>query len=174
MTLSEVNNYGFEVQNSRELHSGFQTIPNSFVPGHGTTLQRQYYSFLDTTASAGTPYYRLKQIDLDGSVHYTEAIRVLPTTVPAGDLPRMFELHQNSPNPFNPATVIRFDVPTLSHVTLAVYDLLGRQMTTLLDEIKPPGYYSLTFDGNTFASGVYYYRLTAGSFTKTRAMVLVK
>ncbi len=174
MTISEINNYGFEVQRSSLQQTGFATIPNSFVPGHGTTLEPQYYSYLDTTATPALPFYRLRQIDLDGTPHYSDAIHVVITSVDDRNVPRDFALHQNSPNPFNPVTQIRFDVPVQTHVRLLVYDVLGREVKRLVDEVHQPGFYAVAFDGSALASGVYYYRLVAGPFTATRAMVFVK
>lgn len=174
MTISEINNYGFEVQKSNGQHAGFETIPNSFVPGHGTTLDPQYYSYLDTLAAPALPYYRLKQIDLDGTVHYNGAIHVTVTSVADRALPREFALHQNFPNPFNPVTEIQFDVPNQTHVKITLYDVLGREVMRLVDEVKQPGFHAVKFDGQTRASGVYFYRINAGTFSATRAMVLVK
>lgn len=174
MTISEINNYGFEIQRSSTQHAGFETIPNSFVPGHGTTLDPQYYNYLDTTATPALPYYRLKQIDLDGTAHYTGAIHVMVTSVDDRMLPNTFALYQNSPNPFNPLTHIRFDVPTQTHVRITLYDLLGREVVKLVDEVKEPGVHTVAFDGRAQASGVYFYRIVAGAFAATRAMVLVR
>lgn len=82
-TLSETNNYGFFIQKSRSATTGFADIPNSFVPGHGTTLEPQHYSWTDQNTSSGTWYYRLKQMDLDGTVHYTDPVQVY---VPEGQI----------------------------------------------------------------------------------------
>ena len=90
------------------------------------------------------------------------------------ELPQTFALSQNYPNPFNPATEIGFEVPTATRVRLAVYDPLGRELVLLVDEEKTPGSYSVRFDARGFASGVYLYRLEAGSFSMVRKMVLLK
>ncbi len=89
-------------------------------------------------------------------------------------LPQEFFLWQNYPNPFNPRTGIRYQVAEVSNVKLIVYDLLGRELMVLVNERKLPGQYEVTFDGSGLASGVYYYRLTAGSFTAVRKMILLK
>jgi hypothetical protein len=91
-----------------------------------------------------------------------------------GQVPVSFELSQNYPNPFNPRTGIRYQVPGASDVKITVYDMLGREVSVLVNERKLPGNYEASFDGSGLASGVYYYRLTAGSFVQTRAMMLVK
>lgn len=83
-------------------------------------------------------------------------------------------LHQNYPNPFNPSTTIRFQIPEPAKVTIKVYDVLGREITTLLDEEKKAGKYEFFFDAHSFASGIYFYRIQTGSFVKTNKMILLK
>jgi hypothetical protein len=82
MTISETNNYGFEVQRSPNAPNNFQTIPGSFIPGHGTTTEPHYYSYVDDNPGAGTWYYRLKQIDLDGTTHFTDPVFVIIAGTP--------------------------------------------------------------------------------------------
>ena len=91
-----------------------------------------------------------------------------------GNLPKSFALGQNYPNPFNPTTTINYDIPARSYVTLVVYDILGRRVETLVNGEKHPGHYEVTFDASRLPSGVYLYRLQAGSFTSVRKMILVK
>jgi hypothetical protein len=88
--------------------------------------------------------------------------------------PKEFSLHQNYPNPFNPTTSLSFVIGHSSFVSLKVYDLLGREVATLVDEVKPAGAHTVSFDASQLSGGVYYYRLWAGSFTQTRKMVLAK
>lgn len=90
------------------------------------------------------------------------------------DIPASYALHQNYPNPFNPTTRIVFDLPLGSHVKLAVFDVVGREIATLIDEEQQAGFKSVEFASNRFASGVYFYRLTAGAFVATRKMVVMK
>ena len=91
-----------------------------------------------------------------------------------GALPREFRLEQNYPNPFNPTTTIRYAVPNPSHVKLTLYDMLGRRVTTLIDEEKPAGEYEFTIDAKHLASGIYFYMMEAGAFTQTRKFTLVR
>jgi hypothetical protein len=90
------------------------------------------------------------------------------------EVPTAFSLAQNYPNPFNPATEIRFAVPVAGGVELKIFDLLGREITTLVNEVKQPGIYTVTWDAAAQASGVYFYRLKAGSFVDTKKLVLLR
>ncbi|HEY9167078.1 MAG TPA: FG-GAP-like repeat-containing protein [Candidatus Kryptonia bacterium] len=92
----------------------------------------------------------------------------------AAFLPKGFMLYQNYPNPFNPVTVIRFEVPKAEHVLLTIYDVLGRKVETLVDGNISPGYYEFPFDGTRLSTGVYFYRLSAGSFKQVKKMLLLK
>ncbi len=89
-------------------------------------------------------------------------------------IPIYYSLSQNYPNPFNPITKINFSVPKANLVTLKVFDILGRELVTLVNEIKQPGYYMVDFDGTNLASGVYYYRMESGSFSETKKLMLIK
>jgi hypothetical protein len=89
-------------------------------------------------------------------------------------VPMVYSLQQNYPNPFNPSTSIRFNIPKLSHAKLVVYDVVGREVAVLVNEMKQPGSYEAVFNAENFASGVYFYRLDAGDFTDVKKMVLVK
>ena len=89
-------------------------------------------------------------------------------------VPKTFSLYQNYPNPFNPSTKISFALPMQEFVTLKVYDVLGRQVKVLLNEIKEPGNYDINFDASRLPSGTYFYTLTAGSFTQTKKMLMIK
>ncbi|MFN0156823.1 MAG: T9SS type A sorting domain-containing protein [Bacteroidota bacterium] len=88
--------------------------------------------------------------------------------------PRSFALVQNYPNPFNPKTVINYQQATSNWVTLKVFDMLGREVAVLVDEVKGPGEHSVSFDGSSLASGVYLYRLSAGGSVATKKLVLLR
>ena len=180
-TATELNNQGFEIQRSND-NKTFNRI--GFIEGKGTTTETQEYSFRDNTLTAeGKYFYRLKQIDHDGTYNYSEMIEI-----DYNYLPTNFSLFQNYPNPFNPSTKIKFTVPagtqrTVS-VQLKVYDVLGNEVATLLNEEKPAGIYEIEFSaiggstsgGNayTITSGIYFYKLTAGNFAETKKMILIK
>jgi len=88
--------------------------------------------------------------------------------------PTNYKLYQNYPNPFNPFTTIRFSIPTSGNINLKIYDILGREIKTLLNEFKPIGTYEVSFDGSGLASGVYFYQLRTGDFVETKKMILMK
>jgi hypothetical protein len=163
-TASELNNAGFEVER-RSQGGSWNTL--GFVRGAGTTTEGRSYSFVDTRA-AGTVQYRLKQVDFDGAFEYSNVIEV------NAGLPKTFALEQNYPNPFNPTTVISYQLPVASEVSLKVYDVLGREVMTLVNGRQDAGSYNLTLNAANLSSGVYFYRLQAGNFVATKKMMLVK
>ncbi|MEK9137670.1 MAG: T9SS type A sorting domain-containing protein, partial [Bacteroidota bacterium] len=184
-TLSEINNYGFYVERRRENETMYTELPNSFVPGHGTTNEPHYYSFVDSTfTSPGTYHYRLRQVDLDGTIHHTDPITINVTTLSVGEeVPHVYALFQNYPNPFNPETEIRFTVEARVRAILEVFNMLGQRVATLHDDVAEPGrHYRVGFGGSALASGVYFYRLQAGDpslrsgqwFTQTRRLLLLR
>lgn len=90
------------------------------------------------------------------------------------NLPKTFQLNQNYPNPFNPITTIKYAVPKTSYIRLEVYNALGQRVTTLVDESKTVGYYSIKFNATQFASGLYFYRLISKEFTKVKKLIVIK
>jgi hypothetical protein len=89
-------------------------------------------------------------------------------------IPTEYNLEQNYPNPFNPVTQITFDIPKNGFVTLKIYDVLGREITTLVNGVKNPGRYIVEFDGSQYSSGIYFYRLESDEFTDVKKMILIK
>ncbi len=175
VTASEINNYGFYVQCRLDSNEIFKDLPNCFVTGHGTTNEEHQYSFTHCTGVAGKYAYRLKQVDLDGTVHYPQ-VATLKSGQPslAAEKPTEFSLSQNYPNPFNPSTTIRYGLPHKSAVQLVVFNTLGQQVATLVQEEREAGYHDVIFDGAGLSSGVYFYTLTAGSYTQTRKLLLLR
>jgi hypothetical protein len=122
-------------------------------------------------------YWRVQATNAGGNGPYSVIFRFLPFLdgIPGiQGIPTKYELYSNYPNPFNPQTLIRFDIPKGSFTTLKVYDVLGSEVQTLVNEYKQPGAYSIEFDGSNLASGIYFYRIESASFTSVKKMVLVK
>lgn len=172
-TLSEINNYGFEIERAFHL-TNFQTIPNVFIPGNGTTNEPRHYRYTDSNATPGQRRYRLKQFDLDGTVHLSEPIHVDVVTTVGDQTLAEFALCQNFPNPFNPSTTIRYALSERSHVRLEVYNLLGECVSVLANEERSAGTYSVQFDATGLASGIYYYRLQSDGQIATKKLVLMR
>ena len=164
-TATETNDMGFEIQ-KRNGNNEYQKI--GFVPGHGTTTESYKYSYTDSKIASDNYYYRLKQIDLDGTFQYSNEVSVNIS------IPLEFALKQNYPNPFNPTTKINYQIPKASFVTLRVYDVLGKEVATLVNEEKSAGSYEFQFDGSELSSGIYFYKLNAGSFTQINKMTMIK
>ncbi len=163
-TATEVNNSGFEIQRSSN-NLNFAKI--GFVKGNGTTTKANEYSFVDENTN-GHLYYRLKQVDLDGSYKYSQIVEVNISN------PVSFALNQNYPNPFNPSTTISYSVPEKSFVTLKVYDVLGNEVASLVNSQTEAGEHSVNFNASNLSSGVYYYQITAGNNVATKKLMLLK
>ncbi len=166
ITASELNNYGFEIQ---RLIDNNKWEMAGFVPGKGTTTAKNYYTFSDPISYDGEINYRLKQIDYDGTFIYSEII----TLIIEGS-PPYFSLSQNFPNPFNNSTIITYQISKDVFVTLKVYDVLGNEVATLIEENKKAGHYKLTFSANDISTGIYFYKLTAGEYNGTKKLILLK
>ena len=162
-TATETNNAGFEIQRSID-NKEFVTI--GYVEGKGTITERQTYSYVDNVSGRNF-YYRLKQVDFNGSFKYSNIIEV--KTVPA-----KFGLFQNYPNPFNPTTKIQYSIPQSGYISLKVFNMLGQEVTTLFEGYQRAGNYSVSFNATGLASGIYFYRLNCDSFVETKKLILLK
>ncbi len=174
-TLSEINNYGFYVQRKETSAAVWTDLSGSFVPGHGTTATPHDYVYTDGTATPGELAYRLRQVDTNGASYFTGAINVSITTdVPVAGLPAAFDLGQNYPNPFNPVTNIAFSLPAAETVSLKVFDVLGREVSDLIEGPVAAGSYTIRFDVSHLASGAYIYRLVTPTHTAVMKLVVLK
>lgn len=165
ITATELNNSGFDVEKSLD-NNNWNKI--GFVSGNGTSTEVHNYSFTDQTPFVGTSYYRLKQIDFDGTTEYSNTIEVNYGSVSD------FALEQNYPNPFNPSTKIKYAIKEKGNVELKIFDMLGSEITTLVNEEQSAGHYEVIFDASHLSSGVYLYTIKSGSFVQTRKMLLMK
>jgi hypothetical protein len=166
-TATELNNKGFDIERTG---TSLQQIWGKigFVPGFGTTTEPHSYSFIDSELESGKYLYRLKQIDFDGSFEYSDEVEIEIS------IPLKYELTQNYPNPFNPSTTIKYSIPKAVTVQLKVYDVLGNEVATLVDEYKPAGTYEVEFDASGLTSGIYFYQLKTEGFVETKKMILMK
>ncbi len=166
-TATELNNYGFEIERKSEIESEWKIV--GLIPGAGTSTENKKYSYTDKSLNqAGRYYYRLKQMDNDGSFSYSSEIKVEYFQ------PNEFLLKQNYPNPFNPNTNIEFVLGEDSFVKLEVYNSLGEKVADLLNENKEQGIYKINFNSNKLPSGIYIAKMEAGSKIQTIKMSLLK
>jgi hypothetical protein len=169
-TASETNNSGFSIE---RMSAGSEYTEVGFVPGFGTTSEPKSYSFEDNNLRTGTYTYRLKQIDFDGTFEYSNEVEVDVIA------PAQFSLDQNYPNPFNPSTKIAFSLATDSKVSLKVFDVLGQEVASLINQDLAAGVHNYDFNASGFNSGVYFYRIEAtgtngSEFVDVKKMILVK
>ena len=177
-TATELNNMGFEIERSISAYNSilgeWQKI--GFVKGSGTSTIQHEYSFTDSKAIQGIVKYRLKQIDVDGTFEYSQAVEVDLT------MPNEFALSQNYPNPFNPVTEISFALPVESNVNLVVFNSLGEKVATLVNNVEQAGIHKVTFDAKALTSGIYFYQINSSSvdpnlgqsFRQIKKMMLLK
>ncbi|MCI0449814.1 MAG: T9SS type A sorting domain-containing protein [Chlorobi bacterium] len=170
-TTEEINNSGFDIERqsfNRNNEAG-EWIKIVFVNGHGNSSEPNDYEYKDLKLETGKYNYRLKQIDFNGNYERFN----LPSSVLVGK-PSISELTQNYPNPFNPLTKIDYGLSSDGKVTIVIYDIIGRVVARLVDEVKSAGYYTAEFNASSLASGVYFYRISSHDFTQVRKMLLVK
>jgi hypothetical protein len=172
-TSTETNNRGFEIQRAgiiNQENSNFKTI--GYIQGNGTTSESSQYRFTDKSPLQGNSFYRLKQVDFNGTFRIYGPVGVNFNGVTE------YSISQNYPNPFNPSTIIKYAVPQSGNVEIKIYNLLGAEIATLVNEYKEAGKYSVEFSTSDLksgiGSGVYFYTIKAGSFVKTKKMVVLK
>jgi hypothetical protein len=167
MTVTEIDNYGFDIERRSVPYGQWQKI--DFVEGRGTSNCPKSYVYDDKNIVSGRYAYRLKQIDNDGSFKYSYETEVLINTAP-----KKYSLSDGYPNPFNPATTIKFSVPEKSRVVLTIYNLLGQEVATLVDGTMEPGEYQKVFHAEHLASGIYLSVFDHGRDRLVKKLVLMK
>ncbi len=164
-TATETNNQGFQIERMNASGSFEQA---GYVAGFGTTTEPKAYSFIDSKLESGNYTYRLKQIDFDGTFTYSEEVNV------EVELPLEYSLEQNYPNPFNPSTMIKYSIPEDGNVKLAVYNMLGEEVASIVNTTQKAGRYEVNFNASQLSSGVYVYRIEAANFTSSKKLMLLK
>lgn len=166
LTATETNNMGFEIQRKFG-NNDFENV--GFIQGAGTTSEKQSYQFTDKVNSTGIYVYRLKQIDFNGSYHYSKSVEVRYSTLSAE-----FTLAQNYPNPFNPNTTISFTIDEPGYYSLKVFNVLGQEINTLVFGYFQAGTFNTNFDAMELSSGIYIYQLSGNNKVSTKKMILVR
>ena len=169
VTASELNCHRWEIHRGDREDGQYDKIGE--LPGHGSTETTHTYRWVDRNVTHEvTYYYKLKQIDLDGSSTWTSIVSAAASAA----VPTDFVLRQNYPNPFNPATNISYAVPRDVHVTVKIYNVQGAEVATLVDADQTTSFYTISWNAEDLASGVYFCTLQAGEFEKTIKMTFVK
>ena len=168
-TESEVQNLGFDIERIA-INTEWEKI--GFVQGCGNSSTPNSYSFTDSNINGlKNIKYRLKQIDFDGTFEYSPEIEMSSEDTPALD---EFILQNNYPNPFNTSTTITYQIQDEAVTTLKIFDMSGREISTLVNENQKPGVYKVDFNGNGLASGVYFCQITSGKNILMIKMLLMK
>jgi hypothetical protein len=169
-TSTETNNAGFDIERSA-VNGSWSKIGS--VSGNGTSTTPHSYSYTDRAVASGKYNYRLKQTDFNGNFEYHN----LGSEVIIG-VPVKFDLAQNYPNPFNPSTKINYDLPADGKVAIRLFDMSGKEVALLVNEVKTAGYHTVDFNASNLSSGVYFYSISVeangNNFTATKKMMLVK
>ncbi len=168
ITNKEINNAGFSIERAESYNKDlWENI--GFIKGKGTTNSQTSYEFADNNLSLGKYKYRLKQKDYNGNFEYfylTNEISIIPSS--------KFELSQNFPNPFNPATNISYSLPKDCFVSIKIYDVLGKEIKLLVNEFQKANIYYINFNATDLSSGIYFYKMVVDEYTDTKKMLFLK
>jgi carboxypeptidase T len=172
-TATELNNKGFIIERAEatDIYSNIKDWENiGFINGKGTTTEVNTYTFTDAAPVSGKTFYRLKQTDFDGSFAYSHPVEISFTKQLS------YSLTQNYPNPFNPSAKFNFTLPSQQHVTIRIFDILGAEISVLMNEVREAGEYTVDMNISSLnlSSGIYFYTINAGSFFESRKMVVLK
>lgn len=169
-TVTEINNAGFEVERKQTSSSSWSKI--GFVSGNGNYVGVKHFTFTDKV-NTGNYSYRLKQMDFNGSYEYFNLSNEVGVGVPV-----KFDISQNYPNPFNPSTKIDYELPNDAVVSILLFDISGRVVSSLVNETKTAGFYTVQLNAANLTSGTYFYRISAqgqnSNFNTTKKMTLIK
>ena len=180
VTESEIENLGFILERGAESEDGTTAewteiasyITDEALRGQGSVTYRTVYTYTDKSVELGVPYdYRLADVSYAGEKVY-HALNVLGVAVT--EIPEEFALFPAYPNPFNPETVIRYQLSADSDVSLQIYDVKGQMIETLLNKTQDPGFYKVNWKPNNLPSGVYFCKLTIGDRASTQKLILLK
>ncbi|MEO8666214.1 MAG: T9SS type A sorting domain-containing protein [Ignavibacteria bacterium] len=169
-TVNETNNKGFDIE--RSVAGSAEWTRAGYTEGNGTVTEPKNYTF-NERVSSGHYNYRLKQIDFNGNFEYYN----LSDEVEIG-IPDVYSISQNYPNPFNPSTKIDYELPYDGKVSILLYDISGKEVGRLVNEVMTAGYYTVQYNASNLSSGMYFYRISAQgngqNFVQTKKMMLIK
>ncbi|MDR3668180.1 MAG: FISUMP domain-containing protein [Ignavibacteriaceae bacterium] len=165
-TATEINSSTFDIQKKISINNNWQKVAT--IKASGNSNLPRNYSYIDKNVEPGKYSYRLKMVDFDGTTKYSKIIEVVvnPSV--------KFELSNAYPNPFNPTTIIHYQIPINTIVTIKLFDVLGKEIEILVNEVKPAGVYEIMLNGKNLSSGTYYYQMKAGNFLETKKLILLK
>jgi len=171
-TASEAENDHWIIERATSANGPWTAIHEE--PGQGTVSTETHYSYMDRTVQNGAIYwYRLTDVSMMGARQSHSPISATPGSL-SGEIPREFVLRQNFPNPFNPTTTFEFALPQAGFATLKIYDLLGREVASVVEGNLEARWYQVTWNAGNLPSGVYLYTLAAPNFSDTRKLLLMK
>ena len=174
-TATEVSNYGFEIHRAQN-NLNFELI--GFVEGNGNSNSPKHYTFADSLVEmTGIIYYRLKQIDFDGTSAYSDTVVVdflSSITLESSNIPSQFSVSNNYPNPFNPVTHINFELPYLQFLKINMFDITGKLVKEIASQEFLPGIYQLYLDFSSYSSGIYFVRFESQKNVVTKNIAFVK
>jgi hypothetical protein len=180
-TETEPNNAGFNIFRSTTENGNYSKVNESLITALGNAFSGASYRYLDKPDLAGDYYYQLQSVSLTGATSFHGPISVALTSVDLKKyaLPDNYSLFQNYPNPFNPETTIEFSLPKAGLVEIAIYDINGKIVRSVISEEKPAGTFWLKWDGRDesgvlVSSGIYFTIMKSGAFRQTNKMILMK
>jgi hypothetical protein len=173
-TASETGTYGFNVQRRMDMRDPWVTLAGSFRAGAGTSVEPRTYEFVDAAPPQGSLWYRLEEIDRDGSRLFTDPVRVSAVTGIGAGPEAVGDHLQVFPNPCNPGTVVTFGTSAAGYVTLVLYDLLGREVSVLFTGAVTPGNHHVPLGVRNLASGTYLCRLTTGAGALSQRIIILR
>jgi hypothetical protein len=180
ITESEINNLGFILDRRTPIIDWIEIasfVTDTELQGQGSVSHQTIYTYTDNTVTDDETYdYRIADVDYDGNKEYhsLQLMGISPASIPI-----TYVLHQNYPNPFNPITTLSYDLPEDALVNITIYDMMGRQTRTLINNQQAAGYKSIQWNatndaGQPVSAGLYFYTIQAGDYSQTRKMVLLK
>ncbi len=173
-THSETNNLGFNIYSSAFANGPWTRVNSTLIPGAGTSADKKQYNFTDeTNSSNNTLYYKVEQMDTDGTSTFYGPVQL------SGALATYYSLRRNYPNPFNPTTNIEYTIAKEGNVDVSIYNIQGQLIKNLVNTQQAAGYYNLKWDatdmyGNSVSTGIYFVKMQSGDFTKIHKMTFEK